>query len=712
MSTPRRRSSRLRGSNSTSTPNKNVCYQARAGLLQLCTHHLLQNDGYAICRLSSLAEDDETPINGIESNLDAIVTSPLVPQTPATAGRMKPAWSEMHPNHARQSTTKLHNEGLALGFTDAPEIKNNGLSEQTPSKTSAIASPSFDFRFARPAPNLGPEAQRLMDELREEALRIKARLAAEREEDKIRAEQEGEVSSRKIAKPKGKAGRFSDVHMEEFKKMDSIAGHASSFRAQPGRFTSTNTGLKRSQSKVKLNDDVDEQAPAPLGRSLKRSHSKAKLDALELKEPSGSSYRSLKRTQSKANLADEELETKDPVARKTNKSTDRSNTVKRARVEDQVPPSASQDKTTEPSTPNKPMTPAIPRSRSMLEALTTPTQASLSRAATVKHTSSIPTLNRSPSKASLVAPRKLNKSSGVGNLSSMARSFLHRKNKSPVNTAEKSSIPIAHTPSKVNANLNKELPSTPTTPLNQKTKSVLQQTTLTPSPLKSCIPRSKSTRTLNGEVAYPKLEQCSGSIIAGIVDYPSLEVKPLPLPCELDQCPPPVSIPGTFTFRADQTIRFGQSPRGFGSSPGKASIRQVRSSIVSQLMPGAFPTENKENMQNISSMPHGIEGKKRARADEGMEDIPHYAHGITNKKRHRAEDSDGDMQGNEEERASKKHKVQHSSSQDSPLRIPRLQQKLMAEKTASQSRIPSPAKKKGVLSMSRLNMLARPKNRK
>ena len=43
-------------------------------------------------------------------------------------------------------------------------------------------------------------------------------------------------TERKKAVPKGKMTRFSDVHVQQFKKMDSIANHASAFRADPSRF--------------------------------------------------------------------------------------------------------------------------------------------------------------------------------------------------------------------------------------------------------------------------------------------------------------------------------------------------------------------------------------------------------------------------------------------------------------------------------------------
>jgi hypothetical protein len=152
----------------------------------------------------------------------------------------------MHPSKAHHSTTQEPDSGLRLGFTDIEASGNDqpsGVTQSTPSKL-GIPSTTFDFKFARPGPQLGPEAQRMMDDLREEALRIKAKLAAEREEEKRReGEVAGGIGARKIAQPKGKAGRYSEVHMAEFKKMDSIAGHASAFRAQPSRFTTVIANL-------------------------------------------------------------------------------------------------------------------------------------------------------------------------------------------------------------------------------------------------------------------------------------------------------------------------------------------------------------------------------------------------------------------------------------------------------------------------------------
>jgi hypothetical protein len=524
----------------------------------------------------------------------------------------------------------------------------------------------------------------MMDDLREEALRIKAKLAAEREEEKRReGESGGGIGARKIAQPKGKAGRYSEVHMAEFKKMDSIAGHASAFRAQPGRFTPVKANLKRSQSKAQLGDREDVQKKTE-----------------QIGEQSSSSER---------------LENTSPAKRA------------RKHVADDT---SSARPTTADSHRPMPTTPNIPRLQTeVLASITTPTQASLARAASIKKpVTQIPTLSRSPSKPNLNAtPRGLAKFTTANNLSSMPKSESKGFLRSP-GTFDRvksilrypgslkkskdapSSIPtLSRSPSK--PNLNRPLPSLPTTPGTVGGSKNLKGVKFTPdtvdkhvvaiqaspSPFKSGIPRSASkvklgtapsskrpivADSLAEDVQYPSI---SGHPSLDNVDYPSLAgVCPLPEPslqAASDSRPPPY-IPGTFTFRSDHTINFGASPKGFGSSPGQASVRQVRQSIFPNTISGSFPGTNKENTDPLPSVPHGMSNKKRCRVD-----------------------SDDEME-EESERSPKKHKA--DVAEGTMLMAPRL----MAEMMAHTSKIPSPGKKKGVLSMSRLNMLARPKMRK
>jgi hypothetical protein len=98
-------------------------------------------------------------------------------------------------------------------------------------------------------------------------------------------------------------------------------------------------------------------------------------------------------------------------------------------------------------------------------------------------------------------------------------------------------------------------------------------------------------------------------------------------------------------------------------------------------MPGSFPSGNKENIETLPSVPHGMSNKKRRRVD-----------------------SDDDTE-EEAEHSPKKHKGH--VAEGAVLMAPKIQ----AEKMTPKTKIPSPAKR-SVLSLSRLNMLARPKMRK
>jgi len=214
-----------------------------------------------------------------------------------------------------------------------------------------------------------------------------------------------------------------------------------------------------------------------------------------------------------------------------------------------------------------------------------------------------------------------------------------------------------------------------------------------PSPVKSGIPRSISRPNLKApahsttshatsqpaarEVTHPSI---GPSNQPKDVEYPSLAgVRPLPEPPRQITRPPP-AVPGTFTFRSDHTIDFGTSPKGFGASPGQSSVRTVRKSIFPNAMPGSFPDSNKENFDNLPSVPHGMSNKKRRRVESDEEEEE------------------------EAERSPKKHKAQ--AAEGAMLMAPNLQ----AEKMTPSSATSSP-KKKG-LSLSRLNMLARPKMRR
>lgn len=182
----------------------------------------------------------------------------------------------MHPELLHHSTTKAPDSGLKLGFIDIPANPPQSVAtaQNTPSKArlstpADLSSASFDFKFGSDA-HLSTEAQKLMDNVREEAARIKAQMQAEREAQKQKDKEAeaifngGNAAGRRIARAKGKAGRFSDIHMAQFKKMDSIADHPSTYRGKPGFAQPTAQSLKRSGSKAGL-DEVDRPRTAGKG---------------------------------------------------------------------------------------------------------------------------------------------------------------------------------------------------------------------------------------------------------------------------------------------------------------------------------------------------------------------------------------------------------------------------------------------------------------
>ena len=325
--------------------------------------------------------------------------------TPVAAAPIEVPTEEMHPKHIHQSTAKPREEARWLGFSNMPPAteppKRNAKyveAQATPSRTTrqenAFKSPDFTFTFRREQSlELSPEAKQLMDEKRAEALLIKEQMRSNGEGTQM----SGDAFGRKIAQPKGKKSRFSELHDAQFQKMDSIAGHASAYRKDPSRLTAQTSGSK-----------VTVQTPS---KSLKRSPSKAELDKNEA-TPS----RTIPRTTSKPNLTAPASQLRRAPSMKNLRetATEEATPVKRAKrtethdVSSARPSSSSSDKDkTLPSTPqhikdSRPQ-PVYPN----LAHLATPTQSSLARTGSVKSTnvtSKILGLVRSPSKPTLVEP--------------------------------------------------------------------------------------------------------------------------------------------------------------------------------------------------------------------------------------------------------------------------------------------------------------------
>jgi hypothetical protein len=226
---------------------------------------VLEDDEFsdAVERQESINKIVNTPASlaVMRQQLNALSSLPTL-KTPKT--EPKPSRGEMHPKSVHP-TTKSPDSGFKLGFIDLPENRPSIATVQnTPSKArlSVVEPPtasSFNFNVGSESA-LSSAAQQLMGDVREEAARIKAEMLKEKnkqEESDADAERMFDgisANGRKIAQPKPKAGRFSDVHMAQFKKMDSIANHPSSFRARPGFAQPTTQSLKRSGSKAGLDE--------------------------------------------------------------------------------------------------------------------------------------------------------------------------------------------------------------------------------------------------------------------------------------------------------------------------------------------------------------------------------------------------------------------------------------------------------------------------
>ncbi|ETN45547.1 uncharacterized protein HMPREF1541_09379 [Cyphellophora europaea CBS 101466] len=223
-------------------------------------------------KLDSVMERDESvEDSSAVPTIDSIINTPgmaanvksqlkrLSPlNTPKTEPR--PAKSEMDPKTMHQ-TMMPPDSGTKLGFADVSHIPRASVAsiQNTPTRSSkkstqAASAPGFKFTFASES-GLSEEAKVMMENLREDAARIKAEMKNQKDlQDQKDGEAESMFSGRKIAKPKAKAGRFSDVHMAQFKKMDSIENHASSFRTRLGYNQPTMQSLKRSPSKAGLDE--------------------------------------------------------------------------------------------------------------------------------------------------------------------------------------------------------------------------------------------------------------------------------------------------------------------------------------------------------------------------------------------------------------------------------------------------------------------------
>jgi hypothetical protein len=198
--------------------------------------------------------------------------------------------------------------------------------------------------------------------------------------------------------------------------------------------------------------------------------------------------------------------------------------------------------------------------------------------------------------------------------------------------------------------------------------------------------------------------------------------------------PSPSKLPAPHVVPASSDVVYPKLP-SFPSDKEKddtPTIRRVRDSAVAART-SPFP--------NLPAVPHGITTKKRQREEDEHENkssekatksastastrtspfpnMPAVPHGIMNKKRHREEvDNDQDSENippadapSDEQRSAKRLKP--STIRAAPAASPSpLKSRATAtgRLTGSRAGTPSTTTKKGILSLSRLNMLAKPKS--
>jgi hypothetical protein len=546
---------------------------------------------------------------------------PAGTSTPKNRTPIRPGGGEMHPALHHASTAKVLDEARWLGFQalgahTAPP-KAFGAGPGTPSKTPIPASSkvpgiesspdSFRFRFKSPFAQtpkrgdvtLSPATRDILKEPSIGATPGGSRLLFNATEFSSKADV---TPQRQMAEPKGKMARFSDVHMAQFKKMDSIANHPSAFRADPTRFKPVGQPLKKSPSKPDL--------AKPESNKLKRTQSK--MDVAE--GSAGSSKRAqstadssskvpptpLKRTQSKIDTKASSL----PRAQSTTRPAPSADApapkrVKRTEADDAATtrPASRDNKPAAAPTPARKVTSqtALPR---FAARLMTPTKSSIARSQSVKvsKTSSlVPSMPRSPSVNHLLSPSAVGQSVRDGARESMrkASQSLQRVRsilRTPGRKFSDDPVKIAagtHMSPPPMADFDEPLPPMPATAPAKKhvnfssstfSRTAMNELGKSPSPMKF----KGGSEIPEGAVIYPTLKLAAErSTLPGDGNSPSTSPSR-----RLEFGGEVVSNPRQFSFESGRPINFGKQSTLFTCSTSNhlsgptstGSIRMVRPS--------------------------------------------------------------------------------------------------------------------------------------
>lgn len=627
--------------------------------------------------LPSLAEaDDEVETTPPANRNPFNFLSAITQRTPKTKISIIPACDEMHPHHHQKSTSKEYDEARWLGFfnmgPNTAPAKATGFSSgvapsPTPIKepataTAGLSTPEFKFAYKRQSLELSPEAQKMMLETREEAAKIRARMSML---PPVPTEEPGSKPSpanRKIAKPKGKVSRFSNAHMAEFKKMDSIANHPSAWRATQTPIVETKKALKRSPSKAEL-DNFESNPFLSKGRSV------ATIGLSALESDSTPSKRM------KVDRFD------DASSKKVVHSPSKTNLFATATATPQTAP-ADQRKT------------GLPRP---LSSLMSPTKASLARSQSVKNLKAqtmLPTLTRSNSTKSLRSPftPRTKIDTTVPKPASPTPIKVHTVKDAPV----KAPMELVKSPSATESESTPKIKSILRTPhfrySNDPAKIAAGTHLATPPsqrnegrPMPKTAPVHKHVDFTASALAKAQRDEVKAvSVEPESVQYPSL---PSGTDGGSDSRRSTISslpIPGSFTFRSGTPVTFGPLPKG-------PTIRAVpRESDIG--VGAGLPTIAEDSIV-VSS---GVRSPSKRKLTQLFTANPFAGkHGESEDKENQADDES-------EERPAKRMRKMSSPPP----------QKRSPNKLQKKSRLPTAKGKKGSgLTASRLNMLAMPKHR-
>ncbi|OAG06280.1 uncharacterized protein CC84DRAFT_1217528 [Paraphaeosphaeria sporulosa] len=596
----------------------------------------------AQAQLPAVAEAEEPTMKTPQKRAAAAKTSKAsqLPQpattpsrTPSNRTPIKPAGTEMHPAHHHASTAKFLDEARWLGFqalgahTAPPKPMGMSAGQDTPTKATPgkvpdgdVVSPDtrFRFRFKSPLNALSPSSSRI---LKDTTQATEGRGLFKANEFTAPVDM---TPKRKTVVPKGKMARFSDIHMKEFKKMDSIANHPSAFRAKALQASSSKPDLTKAETSAKTPN------------TLKRTQSK--MDLLESMPKAPAS--ALKRTQSKVDVA--ETTTKiapTPLKRTQSKMDMSSSSLPRAQTIRAVPPSRDGPRPTQEANPfakrvkrteaddaatTRPIsrdgpatntlvagTPTPARKKTGLprlaDRLMTPTKSSIARSQSVKPLKSQsmisgPSLLRSPSTKNLFSPTNAGTPSPTKNIfsptniSNAVRDGVRdgiRKTSSSLQRVRSilrtPSRKFSDDPTKVAAGTHMSPPSALNTihvlPAMPKTAPVKKQVNFTNSTLE------RAAWDEVGKSPSPMKLRAGSEIPSGAVIYPSLgnSVEYPTIPEGNDSAPDSPSrrltfggatatTPAAFSFQSDKPIDFGP--------PSTGTIRMVRKSDASSLAEG------------------------------------------------------------------------------------------------------------------------------